>query len=72
MIIATKNVRGTYSEGKLLNLADIMGEYNIDILATRETKQKDNNTNQVGDYIFFNYGDDSRILGTLFLISNRL
>lgn len=72
MIIATKNVRGTYSEGKLLNLADIMGEYNIDILATRETKQKDNNTNQVGDYIFFNYGDDSRILGTLFLIGNRI
>ncbi|XP_023311516.1 craniofacial development protein 2-like [Anoplophora glabripennis] len=61
--VATWNVRGTYTEGALIRLTQIMSNYAIDIMAIQETKQKENFTQEIGNYIYFNSGADDRIFG---------
>lgn len=54
--MATWNVRGTYEEGALKNLAKILTQYNIDVIALQETKQKGSFITEVDNYILFNSG----------------
>ncbi|XP_023312234.1 craniofacial development protein 2-like [Anoplophora glabripennis] len=70
--VATWNVRGTYTEGALIRLTQIMSNYAIDIVAIQETKQKGNFTQEIGNYIYFNSGADDRIFGTGFLVTKKL
>ncbi|KAK9709895.1 Endonuclease-reverse transcriptase [Popillia japonica] len=68
--IGTWNVRGTYSEGALKNLAAIMKKYEIDILAVQETKQKGQEIITLDGYTLFNSGGENRRLGVGFLLRN--
>ncbi|KAK9693714.1 hypothetical protein QE152_g34012 [Popillia japonica] len=69
--IGTWNVRGTYGEGALQNLAAIMKKYEIDILAVQETKQKGQEIITLDGYTLFNSGGENRCLGVGFLLRNE-
>lgn len=70
--LGTWNVRGTYEEGALKHLVEVMKKYKLDILALQETKQRDKVTMEVEGYMFFNSGVDNRNLGVGFLINSKL
>lgn len=71
--IGTWNVRSTYEEGALKNIAEIMKKYSIHIMALQETNQKGKIISKVGDYTFFNSGSsDSRRLGVGFMVNRKV
>lgn len=72
LYVATWNVRGTFTEGTLIRLTQIMEKYTIKLMAIQETKQKGNYIQEIGNYIFFNSGAEDRMLGTGFVISKSL
>jgi exonuclease III len=70
--VATWNVRSTYMEGKLIRLSQIMENYKIELLAIQETKQTGIFIKEMGEYLFFNSGNENRKLGVGFLVSKKL
>lgn len=70
--IGTWNIRGSYEEGKLKHLVREVRKYHFDIIALQETKQIGNDMTQIEDYLLFNSGGQNRMLGTGFLINNKL
>lgn len=70
--LATWNVQGTNAAGALKNLAMVLENYNISIIALQETKQNDNSIKQIGNYIFFNSGDRDKVFGTGFFVHKNL
>lgn len=70
--IATWNVRSTYMEGKLIRLGKIMKDYTVGLMAIQETKQTGIFIKEMEDYVFFNSGNESRMLGVGFLVNKKL
>ncbi|KAK5639471.1 hypothetical protein RI129_011963 [Pyrocoelia pectoralis] len=70
--IGTWNVRGTYAAGGLKQLVREMECYKLDIIAVQETKQRGTGIAEVEKTIFFKSGGRDRMLGTGFLVGDRL
>lgn len=70
--LGTWNVRGTYEEGALKNLTEVMAKYKLDVLAIQETKQTGNDITPVGRYTLFKSGNGNRFFGTGFMVSKRI
>lgn len=65
-------MRGTYEEGALKHIKDVMQKYEIQVLALQETKQKGNEIVNLDGYTFFNSGGTNRYFGVGFLVSSEI
>ncbi|XP_018574547.1 uncharacterized protein LOC108913478 [Anoplophora glabripennis] len=70
--VGTWNVRGTYEEGALKHLSREIKKIRVDLVALQETKQKGNEIVEIEDYMLFNSGGKNIMLGTGFMIHNKL